>query len=119
MGENMRYVFHDQDGRLTLELAGEMDGSAAAELCYRIERLGVSVCGLDFSQVRAIDLFGARVLARGLRGLRESDVGFDLEGLPAEAAQTFCLGGVLEAIVRPSEVRCGLPRSELGPPSEE
>jgi len=99
MGKNLRYFFHGREGRLTLELAGEMDGSSAAELCYRIERLGVPVCGLDFSQVEAIDLFGARVLARGLRALREHGVRFDLEGLPAGAAQTFCLGGVLEAIV--------------------
>jgi anti-anti-sigma factor len=99
MGKKLRYVFHDQEGRLTLALAGEMDGSSAAELCYRIEKLGVSGCGLDFSQVEAIDLFGARVLARGLQALREHGVRFDLEGLPAGAAQTFCLGGVLEAIV--------------------
>jgi len=99
MGKKLRYVVHTRDGRLTLTLAGDMDGASAAELCCRIEGLGVSVCGLDFSQVEAIDLFGARVLAHGLKALREHGVRLDLEGLPAGTAQTFCLGGVLEAIV--------------------
>jgi anti-anti-sigma factor len=82
-----------------VELAGQIDGSTAAEVCHRIETLGVRECSLDFSRVEMIDLFGARVLARGLKALRDRGIRFEAEGLPERVARTLCLGGVLEALV--------------------
>ena len=99
MSTNFRTDIYSREGKLALEFAGEIDGSSAAEICYRVESLGLRECTLDFSRVEAIDLFGARVLARGLRALREDGVRFDVERLPESIAGTLCLGGVLEAMV--------------------
>ena len=99
MGKNFHSVIYSREGKVTLELAGEIDGSSAAEVCYRIETLGLRECSLDFSRVEAIDVFGARVLARGLKALRKHGVRFEVDGLPERVAGTLCLGGVLEALV--------------------
>ncbi|MGE5848786.1 MAG: STAS domain-containing protein [Candidatus Methylomirabilota bacterium] len=98
MAKNFDSLFRSRDGRVTLELAGEIDGSAAAEVCYRIQMLGVRECALDFTGVEAIDVFGACVLGRGLKSLRSRGVCFEVESLPERVAGTLCLGGVLEAI---------------------
>ncbi len=98
MSTNFRSNICSREGKLALEFAGEIDGSSAAEICYRIETLGLRVCSLDFSRVETIDVFAARVLARGLRGLREDGYRFELDGLPQGSAETLCLGGVLEAM---------------------
>jgi len=68
-------------------------------LCYRIEMLGLRACTLDFYQVEPIDVFAARVLARGLKSLRQRGVRFEVERLPESVTGTLCLGGVLEAMV--------------------
>ncbi len=99
MGMNFHSVIYSREGKLTLEFAGEIDGSSAAEICYQIERLGLRVCSLDFSRVEAIGVFGAQVLARGLKGLRKRGVSFEVDGLPEPVAGMLCLGGVLEALV--------------------
>ncbi|OGB94872.1 MAG: hypothetical protein A3G35_12895 [candidate division NC10 bacterium RIFCSPLOWO2_12_FULL_66_18] len=99
MARNFRSVISGREGRVTLELAGEVDGSSAAEVCYRIETLGLRECSLDFSRVEAIDVFGARVLARGLKALRNRGVRFGVEGLSEHVGGKLCLGGVLEAVV--------------------
>lgn len=99
MARNFHALFYSRDGKVTIELAGRIDGSSAAELCYRIEMLGLRECTLDFSRVETIDVFGARVLASGLKALRKRGVRFDIEGLPEAVAGTLCLGGVLEALV--------------------
>ncbi len=91
--------FRRRKGRIILELSGAIDGSSAAEVCDRIERRGLRVCSLDFSRVKAIDLFGARVLASGLKTLRSHGVQFEVEALPEAIAVTLCLGGVLEALI--------------------
>ncbi|HSB71780.1 MAG TPA: STAS domain-containing protein [Candidatus Methylomirabilis sp.] len=96
---NFHSVICSREGKLTLELAGEIDGSSAAEICYRIERLNLRACSLDFSRVETIGVFGARVLARGLKALRGDGFRFELDGLPRGIAQTLCLGGVIEAVV--------------------
>ena len=67
--------------------------------CYRIQLLGFRECTLDFSRVEVIELFGARVLAYGLKSLRKSGVHFEVEALPESVAETLCLGGVIEALV--------------------
>lgn len=99
MSRDFRAVFYSRDGKVTLEPAGDINGSSAAELCYRIEMLGLRECTLDFSRVETIDVFGARILARGLKTLRNRGVHFEIEGLPERVAGTLCLGGVLEALV--------------------
>lgn len=99
MARNFHTVFHSREGRVALDLAGEIDGSSAAELCYRIERLGLRECTLDFSRVEAIDVFAARVLAQGLKALRSRGIRFEVEGLPEHVAGKLCLGGALEALV--------------------
>jgi len=99
MTKNPRSLIHSHGERVTLELAGEIDGSTAAEVCYKLQKLGVRDCTLDLSRVEAIDLFGARVLARGLKALRKRGVRFEVDGLSERVAGTLCLGGVLEAIV--------------------
>ncbi len=97
MGKNFHSVIYSREGKVTLELAGEIDGSSAAEVCYRIETLGLRECSLDFSRVEAIDVFGARVLARGLKALRNRGVRFGVEGLSEHVGGKLCLGDVLEA----------------------
>ena len=99
MAKNFRIVVYKREGWLTLELAGDIDGSSAAEVCYRIERLGLHGCSLDFARVEAIDVFGARVLACGFKALRTRGVCFEVDHLPERVARTLCLGGVLEALV--------------------
>ena len=99
MAKNFHIISYGREGKITQELAGEIDGSAAAEVRYRIQILGVRECTLDFTGVEAIDVFGAYVLGRGLKSLRSRGVCFDVEGLPERVAGTLCLGGVLEAIV--------------------
>lgn len=99
MAKNFHSVIYSREGKVTLELAGEIDGSSAAEVCHRIQMLGLRECTLDFSGVEAIDVFGARVLTRGLKALRTRGVRFEVEGLPEPVAKTLCLGGVLEAVV--------------------
>jgi anti-anti-sigma factor len=99
MGKNFHSVIYSREGKVTLELAGEIDGSSAAELCWKLQELGIRECTLDFSRVEAIDVFGAQVLARGLKALRNRGVRFEVEGLPERVAGTLCLGGVLEALV--------------------
>jgi anti-anti-sigma factor len=99
MGKNFHSVIYSREGKVTLELAGEIDGSSAAEVCYRIQTLGLRECSLDFSRVEAIDVFGARVLARGLKALRNRGVRFGVEGLSEHVGGKLCLGGVLEAVV--------------------
>ena len=99
MTKNPRSLIHSHGERVTLELAGEIDGSTAAEVCYKLQELGVRDCTLDFSRVETIDVFGARVLARGLKGLRNRGVRFEVDGLSERVAGTLCLGGVLEALV--------------------
>lgn len=99
MARNFHSVSYRHEGKVRLELAGDMDGSVAAEVCYRIQTLGVQECTLDFSQVKAIGLFGARVLARGLKGLRNRGIRFEVEGLSERVAKQLCLGGALEALV--------------------
>ncbi len=99
MARNFHALFYSRDGKVTIELAGRMDGSSAAELCYRIEMLGLRECSLDFSRVETIDVFGARVLASGLKALRKRGVRFEVEGLPQHVAEKLCLGDVLEALV--------------------
>ena len=99
MTKKFRVTLYRRKGWLTLELAGDTDGSSAAEICYYIETLGFRGCTLDFSRVRAIDVFAARVLARGLRELRNRGVYFEVDGLTEAVAEKLCLGGVLEALV--------------------
>lgn len=99
MGTKFRSSTYNREGKLALEFAGEIDGSSAAEICYRIETLGLSECSLDFTRVETIDVFAARVLARGLKSLRQRGVRFEVERLPESIAGTLCLGGVLEAMV--------------------
>ena len=99
MARNFRIVIRDRDGRSTLEAVGDIDGSSAAEVCYQIEALALRECTLDFSRVEAIEVFGARVLAQGLKALRNRGVRFEVEGLPERVAGTLCLGGVMEALV--------------------
>ena len=99
MAKNFRSAIGNREGKVTVELAGEIDGSAAAEMCYRIETLGLRECSLDFSRVEGIDVFGARVLARGLKALRNRGVRFGVEGLSEHVGGKLCLGGVLEAVV--------------------
>lgn len=96
---NFHSVFYGRDGKVTIELAGRIDGSSAAEVCYRIETLGLRECTLDLSRVEAIDLFGARVLARGLKALKLGGVRLEIEGLHEPVGQTVCLGDVLEALM--------------------
>jgi anti-anti-sigma regulatory factor len=69
------------------------------EVCYQLGKLRLPECTLDFSRIEAIDVFGAQVLARGFKSLRNRGVRFDIEGLPQHVASTRCLGGVLEALV--------------------
>ena len=99
MSTNFRTIMYVLEGKPTFELTGEIDGSSAAEICYQIETLELPACSLDFSRVEAIDIFAARVLARGLKALRDRGVRFEVEGLPEPVAGTLCLGGVLEALV--------------------
>ncbi len=99
MVTSFRISAHAQDGWLTLELIGKVDGSSAAEIPHHIETLGRRGCTLDFSRVSGIDLFAARVLARGLRELRDRGVHFQVDGLTEAVAEKLCLGGVLEALV--------------------
>ncbi len=99
MRMHLRNVISGREGNPTLELAGAIDGSSAAEICCRIEMLGLRACSLDFSRVEAIDVFAARVLAAGLKTLRSRGVRFDVEGLPERVAGILCLGGVLEALI--------------------
>jgi anti-anti-sigma regulatory factor len=99
MTKNFDSLFRSREGGITIELGGEIDGSAAAEVCYRIQMLGVSECSLDFSRVEVIDLFGAQVLARGLKALRQGGIRLEIEGLWNGVSEKLCLGGVLEAIV--------------------
>ena len=99
MARNLRSIIWSREGNVTLELAGELDGSSAAEVCHQIEKLRLRECSLDFSRVEAIDVFGACVLARGLKALRNRGVRFEVEHLPERVAGTLCLGGVLEAMV--------------------
>ena len=99
VSKNSHSLFHWRDGRAIVEMAGEINGSAAAEVCYRIELLGLRECTLDFSQVKVIELFGSRVLACGLKSLRKNGILFELDGLPESVAETLCLGGVIEALV--------------------
>lgn len=98
MAKHFHTALHSREGRVILDLAGNIDGSSAAQVCYEIEMLGLQECSLDFSRVKAIDLFAARVLARGLRGLRNRGVRFQVEGLPEPVARTLCLGGALDAL---------------------
>ncbi|HSD50666.1 MAG TPA: STAS domain-containing protein [Candidatus Methylomirabilis sp.] len=99
MAKHFRMVIYNWDGRITVELAGEIDGSSGAEVGYQLGRLGLPECTLDFSKVEAIDMFGAQVLARGFKSLRNRGVRFEIDGLPERVAEMLCLGGVLEAIV--------------------
>ncbi|MBI2455551.1 MAG: STAS domain-containing protein [candidate division NC10 bacterium] len=99
MARNFRSIIYSRESRVTLELAGEIDGSSAAQVCYELQRLDVRECSLDFSRVEMIDIFGARVLARGLKALRNRGVRFEVEHLPERVAEKLCLGGVLEALV--------------------
>lgn len=99
MARNFRCVVYSREGKVTLEMAGDIDGSSAAEMWYKLQQLGVRECSLDFSRVEAIDVFAAQILARGLKALRNRGVRFDVEGLPEHVAGKLCLGGVLEALV--------------------
>lgn len=99
MAKDFHAVFYSRDGKVSIELAGRIDGSTAAEVCYRIETLGLRECSLDFSRVETIEVFGARVLARGLKAMRNRGVRFELERLPESIAGTLCLGDVLEALI--------------------
>lgn len=99
MARNVHTVFYGLDGKVSLELTGKIDGSSAAEVCYRIGLLGLRQCTLDFSRVEEIEVFGARVLARGLKALKHSGVRLEIEGLREPVGHTLCLGGVLEALI--------------------
>ncbi len=99
MAKNFRIISYSREGKITLELVGEIDGSSAAEVCWKLQELGIRECSMDFSRVKVIDLFGARVLARGLKSLRDRGVRFEVEALPERVAEKLCLGGILEALV--------------------
>ncbi len=99
MAKNFRMVIYNWEGRITVELGGEIDGSSAAEVSYQLGKLTLREYTLDFSRVEAIDVFAARVLAQGLKALRARGIRFEVEGLPEHVAGTLCLGGALEALV--------------------
>lgn len=99
MAKNFRMVIYKWEGRVTVELAGDIDGSSAAEACYQLEKLRLGECALDFSRVERIDVFGATILARGLKALKGRGIRFEVEALPEEVAEKLCLGGATEALV--------------------
>jgi len=80
----MRRKFHSvlyrREGRPVLEVRGELDGSTAAELCDRLQTLGLDECSLDFLRVEGMDAFSASVLARGLKLVQAQGTHLTLAG---------------------------------------
>ncbi len=99
MAKSFRLTLCRSDGVPTLRPSGDVDGSAAAEIGRYLEGFQPHTWCLDFSEVRAIDLFAARVLARELKTLKSRGARFEVEGLHEEVATTLCLGGVIESLV--------------------
>ena len=99
MGKRIRSVTREPAGGITLELAGVLDGAAAAEICHQVETLGARECRLDFSGVKGIELFGASILSRGLKRLKERGVRCQVGHVPKRVAGRSSSLGVLELLI--------------------
>lgn len=98
MRKKFQSVLYRREGRTTLEVRGEIDGSTAAELCDRLQALRLEECCLDFLRVKKMDAFSASVLARGLTLVRARGTHLTLAGPAGDSEPTQWLRYLSDAL---------------------
>ena len=94
----MRFTSFLQDGRLTVELTGEIDHHCAKKyigsIAAKIEAYTPQVCILDFQEVTFMDSSGIAVVINALRNMSRIDGKLVLTGLSAQPMKVFRTSGI-------------------------
>jgi anti-anti-sigma factor len=98
MRRKFQSVLYRREGRTTLEVRGELDGSTAAELCNRLQALRLDDCCLNLLRVEEMDAFSASVLARGLKLVQAQGTHLTLAGPVGDSEPTRWLRYLAETL---------------------
>lgn len=103
----MNFISYLQDGRLTVELTGEIDHHCAKDYLVRIgEKLDTYLphtCILDFREVGFMDSSGIAIVINALRKMQYLEGRLFLQGLREQPMKVLRTAGI-EKIVEIKEV---------------
>lgn len=94
----MRFTSYLENGRLTVELTGEIDHHCAKNyiqaIAEKIEAYIPEVCVLDFQEVSFVDSSGIAVVINALRNMSQIEGKLILTGICSQPMRVFRASGI-------------------------
>ena len=94
----MRFTSYLENGRLTVELTGEIDHHCAKAyiqaISAKIEAYNPTVCILDFQEVTFMDSSGIAVVINALRSMTQIEGHLLLTGISPQPMRVFRASGI-------------------------
>ena len=94
----MRFTSYLENGRLTVELTGEIDHHCAKNyiqaIAGKIEAYIPEVCVLDFQEVSFVDSSGIAVVINALRNMSQLEGKLILTGICSQPMRVFRASGI-------------------------
>ena len=94
----MRFTSYLENGRLTVELTGEIDHHCAKNyiqaIAGKIEAYIPEVCVLDFQEVSFVDSSGIAVVINALRNMTQIEGDLVLTGIGSQPMRVFRASGI-------------------------
>ena len=94
----MRFTSYLENGRLTVELTGEIDHHCAKNyiqaIAGKIEAYIPEVCVLDFQEVSFVDSSGIAVVINALRNMTQIEGNLVLTGIGSQPMRVFRASGI-------------------------
>ena len=94
----MRFTSYLENGRLTVELTGEIDHHCAKNyiqaIAGKIEAYIPEVCVLDFQEVSFVDSSGIAVVINALRNMNQIEGKLILTGICSQPMRVFRASGI-------------------------
>ena len=94
----MRFTSYLENGRLTVELTGEIDHHCAKNyiqaIAGKIEAYIPEVCILDFQEVSFVDSSGIAVVINALRNMSQIEGKLILTGICSQPMRVFRASGI-------------------------
>ena len=94
----MRFTSYLENGRLTVELTGEIDHHCAKNyiqaIAGKIEAYIPEVCVLDFQEVSFVDSSGIAVVINALRNMSQIEGKLILTGICSQPMRVFRASGI-------------------------
>lgn len=105
----MRFTSYLENGRLTVELTGEIDHHCAKSyiqaIAGKIEAYTPEVCILDFQDVTFVDSSGIAVVINALRCISQIDGRLIMTGINEQPMRVFRASGIDKLVEMKEAVR--------------